>query len=492
VRQAIHILRKDIRYLWIEILATLVAVGLFIFTAAQSPLAWNAQLPRTIASFLMQFLLPFAWWFLITRAIHAEPLIGDRQFWPTRPYAWQSLLIAKAMLFLLVVNLPMFIAQAIVIQLHGFSPLAELSGLLWNQLLLTLVVILPLAAVAAVTASIVQFLVIGLVAFVLMLLLSFQLSRVALAMAGGGWGPMEWIQNYFALLLVAVAAPAILIWQYSRRLALPARIVACAAVVGIVLNAPISWATGFALQARVSPHRLKEPAVYAGFNSNFQWMTRALIERDGRVGLHVPLQLSGVPDDATVRPEGLSVTIEGAGGAVWRAPAEFRGNISSTGQLISLQTMVDRSFYEKVKDQPVRLHGNLYVTLYGNRHVSKLPFTNQPTTVPGMGICVASSGKNAPYFLTCDSVFRPQATLSTVQFEEIMRGPADYTPNGKAPSYSPFPAEFAMDPVHPFTAYSTYKGPLDAVTITSLEPLAHVKVPLRIDGLKLVDYEKKL
>jgi len=64
----------------------------------------------------------------------------------------------------------------------------------------------------------------------------------------------------------------------------------------------------------------------------------------------------------------------------------------------------------------------------------------------------------------------------------------NYTPRHEI-SYSPFPAELGIDPVIPYIAYSTYKGPLDAVTVVALEPVAHVAAPLAIDGLKLADLE---
>lgn len=490
--QALHILRKDIRYLWIEISTALTAVGLFLFTAIHSTANWNAPLPRTIASFLMQFLLPFAWWTLITRAVHAEPLIGDRQFWPTRPYAWSSLLAAKALLCLLFVNLPVFTAQCMVLAMHGFSPAAELPGLLWSQVLLTGFVILPIAALACLTATVAQFLVLGLVCFVVMLLLSFRFLIFAAVMTGGGWGPMGWFQTYYGLLIVLLATPAILVWQYSRRQTWPVRGLAIAALVVIVLGVPFSWSTAFAMQSRLSPHPVNAADARAGMNSNFQWMIRALVERDGRVNIHVPLQITGLPDDLTVQIEGLEVSIDGANGTTWHAPAEARANVTETGQLIALQTLVDGSFYQKVKDQPSRMRGYLYVTLYGNHRISKLPFNEPSRTVPGLGICSATKKDNAPYFLTCDQAFRGGADLISVRFEESTRDSINYIPQRGPSSYSPFPASFGVDPLFPYVAYSTYRGSLDAVTINTLEPLAHVKIPLAVDGLKLADYEKKL
>ena len=88
-------------------------------------------------------------------------------------------------------------------------------------------------------------------------------------------------------------------------------------------------------------------------------------------------------------------------------------------------------------------------------------------------------------------MFRQGPDLLSVQFEEAGRDTARYR-RRNVPSYSPFPAEFGFDPMIPYTDYSVFKGPLDAVTVTALEPVTHVRVPLQIDGLRLADYEKKM
>jgi hypothetical protein len=87
MRQALHIFKKDVRYLWYEIAITLALVVMFV------GFRW------------IEFILPIAWCYLAARVIYAEPLPGDRVFWITRPYAWKSLLAAKALFILTFVNL---------------------------------------------------------------------------------------------------------------------------------------------------------------------------------------------------------------------------------------------------------------------------------------------------------------------------------------------------------------------------------------------------
>src|SRR5580704_13329656 len=95
VRQALHIFRKDVRYLRREISLVLCLVAVFVWTETHSPdPSW------------VEMLLPVAFGYLIARLIHAEALPGDRQFWITRPYGWKNLLGAKLLFMFVFVNLP--------------------------------------------------------------------------------------------------------------------------------------------------------------------------------------------------------------------------------------------------------------------------------------------------------------------------------------------------------------------------------------------------
>jgi hypothetical protein len=368
MRQAIHIFKKDVRHLWIEIAVGLVAAGLFAFTHTHQGFWQNqARMPQTIASFLVSCLLPVSWGVLIVRTVHGETLTGDREFWPTRPYAWRSLLAAKLFFIALFVNLPILAAQAAILRAHDFGLGVELPALLWNQVLLTAAIWLPVAALAALTTGIVQFLLIGLVALAGMVLLSLGSSSLAVAVAGAGWGALEWIHSDYVLLVVALAAPAILFWQYSRRRAVAGRAGAGAAVLIIALGSPFTWTQAFAIQSWFSRRPVAESSIRAGWNNGFQWMTRALIGSGQGVSLNVPLEVSGVADGLVAKPEGLTFAIEGPGGAVWRAEGQPSHNVTSTGQLIALRSAMPESVYRTMKDQPVKLRGYLYLTLYGNR-----------------------------------------------------------------------------------------------------------------------------
>src|SRR5580658_4260264 len=142
MRQALHIFKKDVRYLRYEIALVLLIASAFAATHArashgQSNDTWWAQLALVVAAA-----------FLIGRLILAEAIPGDRQFWITRPYRWQSLLGAKLLFIVVFVNLPILLAHLIIVILDGFPLVSSLPGLLWSQVLLFAVVLAPSAALA--------------------------------------------------------------------------------------------------------------------------------------------------------------------------------------------------------------------------------------------------------------------------------------------------------------------------------------------------------
>jgi len=95
MNQTLHIFKKDARRLWPEILISLALTAGLVLTV---PFKWanlnssqSNYLGPSVAQLLAYFielLVPVSWWLLIARCIHSERLVGDRQFWITRPYEW--------------------------------------------------------------------------------------------------------------------------------------------------------------------------------------------------------------------------------------------------------------------------------------------------------------------------------------------------------------------------------------------------------------------
>ena len=149
-----HIFKKDVRHHWPEILVPLILLAVF---AWDQPRRWagHEAANRFLTTFLnaIPFLLILAWMFLIVRVVHGESLVGDRQFWTTRPYERTKLFAAKLLTAIVFLHLPLFIAQLILLKLSFFPVLASIPGLLVIHLLLFAFLVMYGFAIGSVTSG---------------------------------------------------------------------------------------------------------------------------------------------------------------------------------------------------------------------------------------------------------------------------------------------------------------------------------------------------
>jgi hypothetical protein len=491
MRQAIHIFLKDVRGHWYEIAITLAVTAAFSFTGAMQSTFWrNGGQSRSLASALLVYVLPLAWWILIARVIHSESLPGDRQFWLTRPYRKSSLLGAKALLVLLCINVPMLIADAIIVSAYDFPIAPMLPGLLWRQVLLTAVFILPAAALSALTTGFVQ-LALTLAAIGTGVLAWTFIAPGLNSDSGDLWFTLEWIRTYYQVLSAATAALAIVAWQYARRKTAVARILAVAAVILIAAGIEwISWPTAFWIQARFSQRGFEEPAIAIHFDQKRSWSAGVLYEPHS-VRLYIPLTVRGVPSGTQAMPIALTATIGAPDRTSWKTTGDPPSNVVSEGQLTALRTEVDKAFYERVKDQPVTIRGTLYFALFGHERITRLAFQNQFVDVPGAGRCTATQALTGQsYFVLCDSAFRSPKDFITMEWMDLRRNAGRATNPTLDRSGSPFPADLGINPIYQYSNYDVLQGPASAADVHTMEPLAYVKRDFEIDNLRLSDLER--
>ena len=232
--QPIHILRKDLIHLWPE---TLIVVGLFIACAWASPSRWTASqneiagLVPFLAVFLKAFLMPVSWLVLISRLIHDEPLVGDRQFWTSRPYHWLSLLASKLLYLLLFLYLPFLLMQIYLLKHAGLYPTTAIPELLHNLLLLTVIIVIPIAALSAVTSSFVKTLLSFIAAIIYLIILSITIYFIVARRM-----PPPALEPILTGLFIVLPAVA-LIYQYATRRTAISRaiLIATPAVIALLL-----------------------------------------------------------------------------------------------------------------------------------------------------------------------------------------------------------------------------------------------------------------
>ena len=361
----LHIFKKDVRRLWWGI-----AIALLLRTAA----AWFDA--KGAVALPLGWLLLVTWATLLALAIHEDPLVGDRQFWITRPARWLVLLGSKLLFALAVVHVPSFIADIVVLAARGFRPWEWLGSLLIKQIMLAAEITLPMIALAVVLRSFAH-LALAVIGIVGVTLVAFNFTPSPF----GGWASTEDVRFYLMAVVFGAAAIAVVWWQFARRRTWRSRLVGIAGVVGaeliLVLVSPIFLARVRAAfdpaPSRISFH-LRNPApdpnVYGAFHYN-----GAL----GFVAVPVPLNISGIPTGM----EGLfglpTVDIIAAGGEHLQSRASY----IAQGWLI---LEIPRTSYQRLKTTNVELRGAVPAILYRVASSTLLPVgVNRP--VPGMGRC---------------------------------------------------------------------------------------------------------
>src|SRR5215469_9010053 len=211
--QALHIFRKDIRHHWPEVLVSLLLLPAFVWYQS---VEWSENFPSfSLLQILFSFvntLLPLSWCLIIVRLVHEESLVGDRQFWVTRPYEWPSLLAAKLLFLVVFIHLPVFTAQLLLLRRASFPIAPNLTGLLGMQIGLGLLFLAPIT-LAVVTRSLAQALIVAIGAFLVFLTVA---SVVSLVPSETMSSALDRSGIFQGSLLLAAPVAAIL-WQYARR-----------------------------------------------------------------------------------------------------------------------------------------------------------------------------------------------------------------------------------------------------------------------------------
>ena len=457
--------QENVRYLRFEIAAALFFVTAFTISALRRSLSKGYV--DVLTGFILPLALPLVGWYLIARLIHAEALPGDRQFWITRPYRWRSLLCAKVLFVLAFVNLPMMVADAVILRANGFSVFKELAGLAAEQFLITTALLIPMVAIATVTTGLVQVVLVVLIVWAAAIFRSFVFMGSALP------GPADWVNTTAALAGVALVASLVIVWQYSRRKTAIARAFCATGIVVVAaISAKIPLRMAYAIQSRIT-NRIDASSIQIKPAEQDTWVVHRVAMRDDFVTVQPPLRVTGIPLGMILRPDALTVTFEAPDGAVWKVTNPWPGNAWPT-------IGIDGAFFDKVRNQPIRLRGSAFATVYGNERRTEVPFTGNLIDVPGAGLC-ASMHTSTLTQITCRYPFRSPRDAVT-----LFVGPTGTDPLGARHSYSPFPAEIDDSPISMFSD-KTLRDLSTAPIVVTAEPLAHIRRDFEIKNLRLSD-----
>ena len=409
--QSIRILQKDLRHLWPETLFVLLLFAAFAFAA---PSGWNGSEYAAYASILavlLKVLMPISWLVMISRLIQDESLVGDRQFWTSRPYHWGKLLAAKVIFLIVCIYMPFFLMQVYLLKHAGLHPMTSLPALLHNLLLLTVVFIIPIAALAAVTSNFPRLLLSFLGTVLYLLVLVVILGYVTFLQMQPPH--LDWILNGLFIVLPAVA----LLFQYRTRKTFISRTMLIATPILatiILLLVPTN-----SLIASAYPVLDKDAPKLTGLSDTFHppaAQGKLQVFRNN-VSVSLPVGVGGIDKDMNFLVVGTRTTVTGSG-VTYKSGFQSSGSdgaLSAGRPMTLLSFLVPSDVFNKIRTAPVDVHLQLAVEQLKAEKPSVWHATLLPFTVPGNGLCsFPADGSAAPP--TCRyPLVQPEISFVTAQ-----------------------------------------------------------------------------
>jgi hypothetical protein len=419
MKQTLHIFAKDVRRFWPEILISLTITAAFawLYPNQWLPMRLSASPPRMTNQLisLLPLLVPVSWWLLISRLIHAERLVGNTQFWLTRPYEWKKLLAAKLLFLVLFLYLPIFIAQCLLLVAAGFHPLSYLPGLLYNLLIITGIIVLPLVALATVTSSFARMTltVLGILCGIAgILILSSYVNMEPFTV------PYE--PSYSLALVLSLCGAAVLV-QYAFRKVWLARLLLIAPPVLFICISEFIPGSSLSLIDRTYPC----PASTAGAPIQLSYGPDALHQpkayqarRANEVGIDIPLKLSGMGEGFAVVPDGVQISIESPSGPRWISPWEpvYMTDYLPEDKDSNVNFTMPRAIYDELKSTPFSVRLTIALTQVQAVNSTRISFPAHEFSVPDFGICAPLQWMPPLAGIICHSPVRqpPLASVSVL------------------------------------------------------------------------------
>jgi hypothetical protein len=407
--QIFHIFRKDVRHHWMEILLCQAALVGFCWNEVRG---WSERIDfrLDILSGVIGVLLPLTWGFLVFRIVQSETLVGDRQFWITRPYEWKKLLAEKILFVLVFLNLPLLVAGAALLTKAGFSPWPHVLGLLWMQLLLIPLPILPLMALAAVTRNLAQ----GLLALLAVALYMIGMAALdgALTSLGFPSGDVDVLQG-LAIVIVCVVAIGL---QYAQRQTARSRAWLAGGAVAVFF---VMLGNAYYLHGK-DKYPLPAIGQLTSFHADLDTVQLSAPkeppEKDADVNFAIPLRAWGLPPNSLGRVRGVRIILEAPDGFRW--DSGWQGYYSL---LLPKENHWSQGFsmkyriFERLKSVPLKARVSVAAEVFREHDPEMITAGSGEFEVPGVGRCRVREKESST--LRCHSPLVKPPTLMVVRVD---------------------------------------------------------------------------
>ncbi len=459
--QALHILIKDIRGLRWELTVTVaVTLGMALLQLYAPNPALQAARERS------QPLAVVAWVLLVVQLVQADALVGTEHDWRTRPIRRRDLVLAKVLFVALFIWVPMVVGDVMVLMGNGFAPLDYVPGLLWKSFWLSLVILLPAAAMGAITRTVPQ------------ALLAAVGAAIAVVVSVGvvysmqtPWGGVDWVRGGWMGLAGSGVAAGVLALQYAKHRTTAARVLVTGGTGLVVLTTCLMpWTLGFGVQQLFAKQRMD--------------------------GITVVPRL-GDKSASSVRPR-LSITALGLPDGYRAQVVRGRVTIDVDGERVETDAFAwdDSLFLEQTghRDSPARMHATVWLAILVRQTRQEIDAKEESVRVAGLGICQTRFDENQgrPWAsVFCRAPFRVPA-LSSVVLKTGTKALAQDSFSGPS-GYSPMPSVLTLPPVagtyvnlRHFGYGASPNG--SRFTIETWTPVAYVERSFTVNMKRLGDY----
>lgn len=432
----LHIFRKDARHRSPEIL---ISLALLVVYASLQPRTWteqkyNHEFLDTFIHYLPGILI-LSWVFLIVRIVQGETLVGDRQFWITRPYVWHKLLVAKLLSVLIFFHLPLFVAQIMLLYMAKFPVLSSIPGLMYVHALFVFALVLPSLTIGSVTSGI------GQTALTLLIvcaaLVGFAYLSTVLPDSDVG---IDSPDTAYALLYGATCVAVILI-QFNYRRALAARLIIGAAAAAMIVTSIISPflfsatdefpppKTNATLPAQFS---LDQSLTFSGSDDlPFRFY------RDD-VELEFPIQINGLAAKTLVQLRAAKLDLDLPDGEHWTSHWQSIYHNISFGRTRDWPDIkMKRSVFERFKSSAVRARLTLGFNVYELGTTTQTVMAADRINYPGGARCLNEISLDS---LRCFSVLKQPGPLFIAA--DLPNSSCAVSKSASAEGWSSAPASF--------------------------------------------------
>lgn len=511
MRQVLNIFLKDVRHYWRECAASVALVAAFGWNEMRGWLHDGVLASTTgmgglfSARFLLGLvvvLVPISWSLVFVRVIQGESLVGDRQFWITRPYEWKKLLAAKVLFGLTFVNLPLLVLDVFLLAKAGFRPTDYMVGLFWIQLMIVLYFMLPVAALATVTATVVQ---------VLLALLIIMLYGIGMGLLSDQIPSSRFSDPSDSLTTTLFFGVCLaVIWmQYARRKTNMSRaLIAGLAGICVLILVTTPYRT---LLAREFPQLNLEqkPPFQLGLLPPEKTDSESAPEKEDEkeVEIQLPLTVSGLEDQSIAAVDGFLIALEAPDGFKWNSGWKYPGlSLFPNQKSTRIDFSLKRGVFEHVRHSRAKFRLWLAYTLFRDTNRREFVTPSGVFRMADVGLCSADSGYSrgihclAPLRRPKSFLISSDMSMSTCPLLEG-ESPAsageiarDWTRSGGSQ-----PAEFGISPVKTVDLYlldwheasdRRRSGicPGTPLVLSNPEPVGRNQISMQMDGVRLADY----